>query len=208
MPKEEGHEGSLVGAEADGSPDSNLNSTSREHLTGQNGQEFTRVSSHDSPPKPSYTLPNPLPVPVPSRIPSSHFHNHTGPSQGVPTSAGPPIQFELDNLHPQHSQTDTNTNTNTDIEANNDEYEETYFAIPGGPGTMQRTEQDGNDPNAFFHPATKEPARILWLPKDELGLCEAEIRVNSGMGIGSTCRYAVLGHKGEVRISGPPPDLF
>jgi hypothetical protein len=36
-------------------------------------------------------------------------------------------------------------------------------------------EQDENDPNAFFHPATKEPMRVIWLPRDELGLCEAEI---------------------------------
>ena len=70
--------------------------------------------------------------------------------------------------------------------------EEPYFALPGGPGVQRRQQEDGNDPNAFFHPATKEPQRIIWLPRDELGLCEAEIEVNAAAGIASTHRYAIL----------------
>lgn len=84
--------------------------------------------------------------------------------------------------------------------------EEQYFAVPGGPGVLMRKLDDGNDPNAFFHPATKEPQRIVWLPQDELGLCEAELQVNERDGIHSSCRGAWLDTKGKVHISGPPPD--
>lgn len=77
------------------------------------------------------------------------------------------------------------------------ESEEQYFAVPGGPGVLMRKLDDGNDPNAFFHPATKEPQRIVWLPQDELGLCEAELQVNEGDGIHSSCRGAWL----DIKVS-------
>lgn len=80
-----------------------------------------------------------------------------------------------------------------------------YFALPGGPGVRNQDETDGNDPDAFFPPATKEPQMILWLPKDDLGLCEYEIEQNAAAGVESSCRRAILNHEGKVRISGPPP---
>lgn len=82
---------------------------------------------------------------------------------------------------------------------------EAYFALPGGPGVRNQDETDGNDPDAFFPPETKEPQMILWLPKDELGLCEYEIEMNAQAGVESSCRRAILNHEGKVRISGPPP---
>ena len=86
-----------------------------------------------------------------------------------------------------------------------DDNEQHYFALPGGPGVINQEEIHGNDPNAFFHPATKERQPILWLPKDDLGLCEYEIEMNKAAGVESSCRRAILNSKGKVRISGPPP---
>jgi hypothetical protein len=86
-----------------------------------------------------------------------------------------------------------------------DDDEQHYFALPGGPGVINQEEIDGNDPNAFFHPATKERQPILWLPKDDLGLCEYEIEMNKAAGVESSCRRAILNSKGKVRIFGPPP---
>ncbi|KAK4689955.1 calcium permeable stress-gated cation channel, partial [Tremellales sp. Uapishka_1] len=112
------------------------------------------------------------------------------------TRPGPPVSseqedVELGNLgHNQEEEED----------------EEAFFAVPGGPGVVRGMRDDGNDPDAFFHPATKEPQRILWLPRDELGLTAAEIKENGAVGIQSTDQFAVLNHKGKVKISGPPPD--
>ena len=86
-----------------------------------------------------------------------------------------------------------------------DDNEQHYFALPGGPGVINQEEIDGNDPDAFFHPATKERQPILWLPKDERGVCEYEIEMNKAAGVESSCRRAVLNSKGKVRIFGPPP---
>ncbi|WWD15753.1 hypothetical protein CI109_100175 [Kwoniella shandongensis] len=85
--------------------------------------------------------------------------------------------------------------------------ETVYFAQPGGPGVVSRRGlDDGNDPNAFFHPATKEPQRIIWLMKDDLGLCDAEIEVNEREGVRTSAKGAWLNEEGKVQISGPPPD--
>lgn len=97
------------------------------------------------------------------------------------------------------------TQLDHDAEAQAADDNEAYFALPGGPGVRNQEETDGNDPDAFFPPATKEPQMILWLPKDDLGLCEYEIEVNAAAGVDSSCRRAILNHEGKVRISGPPP---
>jgi hypothetical protein len=86
-----------------------------------------------------------------------------------------------------------------------DDSEQRYFALPGGPGVINQEEIDGNDPDAFFHPATKDRQPILWLPKDELGLCDYEIEMNAAAGVQSSSRRAILNNKGKVRIFGPPP---
>jgi hypothetical protein len=70
-----------------------------------------------------------------------------------------------------------------------------YFALPGGPGVRKKRNDDGNDPNAFFHPATKDPQRIIWLPRDDLGLCDDEIERNAASGVQSTNTHAWLNSK-------------
>lgn len=106
--------------------------------------------------------------------------------------------------------------TARDLEAQNDpkqadhegteaESDNPFFAVPGGPGIQVRDPGREGDPNAFFHPASKEPQRVIWLPRDDLGLCEAEVQKNRECGVESSCRYARLTSEGKVRISGRPP---
>lgn len=58
----------------------------------------------------------------------------------------------------------------------------------------ERSRED-YDADAFAHPATKEPQRIIWLPEDELGLAGAEVKDNLSVGILSTTKDAVLDSK-------------
>lgn len=68
----------------------------------------------------------------------------------------------------------------------------------------ERSRED-YDADAFAHPATKEPQRIIWLPEDELGLAEAEVKDNLSVGIASTTKDAVLDK--EVSCVRPRGDL-
>lgn len=114
---------------------------------------------------------------------SSEHLDGVATAPGAPVGATHPEALEMGTLG-QHPEPE-----------NEEDQEEPYFAVPGGPGVQRLEEEDENDPNAFFHPATKEPMRVLWLPRDELGLCEAEIEANKKFGVPSVHRYAVLNHK-------------
>ena len=89
-----------------------------------------------------------------------------------------------------------------------DEQPEGFLVLPGGPGITVKKTVDFDDPTAFFHPATKEPMRVLWLPRDELGLCVAEIEACEKAGIKATHKHAILTSRNKVKIFGPPPDEF
>lgn len=80
-----------------------------------------------------------------------------------------------------------------------------FFAVPGGPGIRARDLGREGDPNAFFHPASKDKQRVIWLPEDELGLCKAEVQKNRELGIETSSRHAWLVKDGKVRVSGRPP---
>ncbi len=94
---------------------------------------------------------------------------------------------------------------------------------------QMREAEETLDSDAFSHPATKEPQRIIWLPEDALGLAAAEARDNESVGIASTYQDATLNKKvsqrfcwmlqslatdriavpqGHVEVTGPPPDDF
>lgn len=66
-------------------------------------------------------------------------------------------------------------------------------------------EQSG--PKEFYHPASVEPAHTVWMPKDELGLAEAEARACEEQGVDATARGAVMNPKGKVRIEEGPPEM-
>ncbi len=56
----------------------------------------------------------------------------------------------------------------------------------------------------FLHPALG-PARIVWIPRDALGLGEAEERENRAARIDVSTRFAIINEAGHVDVEGPPP---
>lgn len=87
-----------------------------------------------------------------------------------------------------------------------EEKEDPYFAQPGGPGVLRGLRDDGQDPAAFFHPASKDPQPIIWLPKDTLGLTAVELEENHAMGIRSTSKNAKMTEEAKIQVYGPQPD--
>ena len=61
-------------------------------------------------------------------------------------------------------------------------------------------------PKDFYHPASVEPQPVIWIPRDPLGLGEAEERAIRAAGIRVSTRDAVMDAKGHVDIEGPPPE--
>ncbi|KAF8750313.1 hypothetical protein RHS01_09454 [Rhizoctonia solani] len=60
-------------------------------------------------------------------------------------------------------------------------------------------------PEDFTHPAAVEPQRVIWLPKDALGVAEAEEQELKSQGIEVSTDNAVIDEKGHVEVTGPPP---
>ena len=60
-------------------------------------------------------------------------------------------------------------------------------------------------PKDFYHPASVEAQPVVWLPRDPLGLGEAEERACREAGVEVSTRDAVMDAKGHVDIAGPPP---
>lgn len=72
------------------------------------------------------------------------------------------------------------------------------------PPPIKAVDEDAG-PKEFYHPASVEPQRIVWLPKDTLGLAEEEQRAIKEAGILVSLDDALMDEKGHVDISGPPP---
>ena len=173
MPKETGDEASIIGEEDEIRA---MADSSRDHLTGTMQ-------------RPESSSPASLPPP---KTPTRGFkaEDFIPSSVGRRTAARPPLGM------PHETDMELGTfGQYSDPAGDPDAIEEPYFAVPGGPGIQGHGGDEADDPNAFFHPATKEPMRILWLPKDELGLCDAEIEANASKGIESVNRYAILNAK-------------
>ena len=64
------------------------------------------------------------------------------------------------------------------------------------------TEPDIDD---FYHPATVEPQRIVWIPADRLGLHKDEERGCIEAGVDASSVNARMDEKGRVEVDGPPP---
>jgi hypothetical protein len=60
-------------------------------------------------------------------------------------------------------------------------------------------------PTDFDHPASVEPQRIVWLPKDPLGLADAEVGELNAHGVEASSENAHIDPKGTVDIEGHPP---
>ncbi|KAJ6595663.1 hypothetical protein DFH09DRAFT_1135267 [Mycena vulgaris] len=87
----------------------------------------------------------------------------------------------------------------------NEEYEGlTELQRAGSPvATHLKSEEE----YGFAHPAASRPQRVVWFPRDRLGLAEEEERGCREAGVDVSLRDAEMDEKGKVDITGPPPDL-
>lgn len=78
----------------------------------------------------------------------------------------------------------------------------------GGPSTPTslRGVDEEEGPKDFYHPASVDPQPVVWIPRDPLGLGEAEEKACRDAGVDVSTHDAVMDGKGHVDISGPPPD--
>ncbi|KZT62553.1 DUF221-domain-containing protein [Calocera cornea HHB12733] len=60
-------------------------------------------------------------------------------------------------------------------------------------------------PTDFYHPASVQPQRIIWIAQDPLGLGDAEVEANKAMGVEASNQDAEMDEKGHVEIFGQPP---
>ncbi|KAJ7266968.1 hypothetical protein B0H12DRAFT_1179433 [Mycena haematopus] len=60
----------------------------------------------------------------------------------------------------------------------------------------------------FSHPAASRPQRIVWFPRDRLGIAEEEELGCREAGVDCSVKDADMNDKGKVDISGAPPDLI
>ena len=71
--------------------------------------------------------------------------------------------------------------------------------------SMRGIDED-EGPKDFYHPASVEPQQTIWMPHDTLGLCEAEEAAMRERGIRVSSADARMDEKGQVDISGAPPE--
>lgn len=112
-----------------------------------------------------------------------------------PHSKQDPQFIELAEMGGSKGPSRTNTQGEGEEDEPEEDPEEQYFAVPGGPGVLIHNEDDADDPGAFFHPATKEPQRIIWIPVDELGLGIEQSTVNIESGVRSSTKHAEMNTK-------------
>ena len=75
-------------------------------------------------------------------------------------------------------------------------------------GTAVAVEGKQNDgPTDFYHPASVEPQRVIWLPLDTLGIATKEEKDIRAMGIEVSTENARMNAKGHVDIDGRPPGM-
>jgi len=60
-------------------------------------------------------------------------------------------------------------------------------------------------PTDFNHPASVEPQRIVWLPRDPLGISDVEVRELNAHGVESSNENATISVAGTVDVESHPP---
>lgn len=68
--------------------------------------------------------------------------------------------------------------------------------------------QEEEESYGFAHPAASRPQRIVWIPKDTLGLIGQEVRACKEAGVRVSHVRAVMDETGKVGIDGGPPDMI
>lgn len=70
------------------------------------------------------------------------------------------------------------------------------------------TQEEEFESYGFAHPAASRPQRIVWIPKDTLGLTEEEVRGCVDAKVRVSFVNAELDETSKVGIDGGPPDLI
>lgn len=73
---------------------------------------------------------------------------------------------------------------------------------------MLTAQEEEFESYGFAHPAASRPQRIIWIPKDTLGLTEEEVKGCEEAGVRVGFVNAKLDETGKVGIDGGPPDLI
>jgi hypothetical protein len=159
-------------------------------------EDSTASNPFNSPEKPSYSE-------APEKKPS-YSEEDPNPQQPFPQQH-PEESFELAEMgdtkrRSVRSRRSSRISLRRRSRVNDDEEPEEdpeaqYFALPGGPGVIIHSQEDVDDPGAFFHPATKEPQTVIWLPVDELGLGVDQNNANLALGVRSSTKNATMGSK-------------
>lgn len=115
-----------------------------------------------------------------------------------PTSASAAPSQELDDSasYVEHIRNERATAAEADIVST---------AKVEGPQIMVLGVDEETGPEDCYHPASVDPEPIIWIPRDPLGLAEAEERSMRVAGIEASSRNAVVDVKGHVDVTGPPP---
>jgi len=78
---------------------------------------------------------------------------------------------------------------------------------PAGPSVAVEGKRN-EGPTDFTHPAATEPQRIVWLPRDDLGIAESEVADMQRQGVESSTENARVTVKGKTEIDGHPPGMI
>lgn len=122
-----------------------------------------------------------------------------------PSVPGSIDEFPVPGKRPEQRDTDrpsirsANRDADADLEAGVAPKEQSETSIRG-------VDEDVG-PKDFYHPASVEAQPVVWLPRDSLGLADAEEKACRDVGVNVSTKDAVMDGKGRVEISGPPPDV-
>ncbi|TFK73459.1 DUF221-domain-containing protein [Pluteus cervinus] len=97
--------------------------------------------------------------------------------------------------------------TRHDEESGSDDHDIKDTKDKDAPAPLKTTRHLSEDEYGFAHPAASRPQRIVWIPKDVLGLGEGEVRGCEEVGVDASTADARMDEKGNVDVDGLPPGL-
>lgn len=107
----------------------------------------------------------------------------------------------VDIINPDMGETSATSSPQIPQDAENDTEEGPHTE---NPPEIKPVDEDAG-PKEFYHPASVEPQRIVWLPQDQLGVAAEEEGEIREAGISVSTEGAVMDNKGHVDINGAPP---
>lgn len=177
-----------------GPPRDDVSVRSRRSVRSNRGEESdaTRIESHELATFPTSGDDDNYSRPDTPADPSSGDRTPPKTERGADAddgAAGGNVDIDIEAQRPggKEGRGKNDAGHDDDAEADNP-----FFALPGGPGVRPPRQLREDDPDAFLHPAVRNPQMVVWLPRDELGLCDAEVHKNRECGVATSSRHAVL----------------